>query len=98
MFDHALLLTTVWILFRTETMHAQIQSSPGLYFCRTSSVKIRCEAGCRWYGQRENHASKTELQPNDLGPFGTPYLQEDAKVHRCVAKPPLGPFGVCGAA
>jgi len=51
-------------------MHAQIQSSPGLYFCRTSSVKIRCEAGCRWYGQRENHASKTELQPNDLGPFG----------------------------
>ena len=51
-------------------MHAQIQSSPSLYYCRTSSVKIRCEAGCRWYGQRENHASKTELQQNDLGPFG----------------------------
>src|SRR5213593_1087971 len=32
--------------------------------------KNSVRGGCRWYGQRENHASKTELQPNDLGPFG----------------------------
>src|SRR5437773_11311487 len=99
MIEHAMLLPTVWILFRRETMHTPIQSSPSLYYFRTSAVKIRCEPECRCYGQRENHASKTELQPNDLGPFGNAIPSRGCEgTPVCVAQPPLGPLGVCGAA
>src|SRR5437867_9612381 len=61
--------------------------------------KNSVRGGCRWYGQRENHASKTELQPNDLGPFGNAIPSRGCEgTPVCVAQPPLGPLGVCGAA